>query len=115
MKKKEGRVDDGPVDESFIGSSPHTAVAGAAAAVAKCREAIIMSDRYKSAEAPTSRTEVCNGNGVLLCRRADYAEPRTHTLTNNQAYGSSPSASASSMSCCTKDLLSKTNGRRLKT
>ena len=42
MKKKEGRVDDGPVDESFIGSSPHTAVAGAAAAVAKCREAIII-------------------------------------------------------------------------
>ena len=44
MKKKEGRVDDGPVDESFIGSSPHTAVAGAAAAVAKCREAIIMNE-----------------------------------------------------------------------
>ena len=42
MKKKEGRVDDGPVDESFIGSSPHTAVAGAAAAVAKCRAAIII-------------------------------------------------------------------------
>ena len=42
MKKKEGRVDDGPVDESFIGSSPHTAVAGAAAAVAKCKDAIII-------------------------------------------------------------------------
>ena len=81
MKKKEGRVDDGPVDESFIGSSPHTAVAGAAAAVAKCREAIIMSDRYKSAEAPTSRTEVCNGNGVL-CTDAQTTRSRGHWDTH---------------------------------
>ena len=41
MKKKDGSVDDGPVDESFIHSSPHVAVAGGAAADAT-RETIIM-------------------------------------------------------------------------